>query len=190
MIKASYAEVTIEDIAERAGVNRALVYYYFKNKAFLFYEVASRAISSHATYSDPIVSSDLPPREKLRQLVIGHIKWRLNNPEIGAITTKDMKSLPPRLYRDYVVLRDKYEAMFRQVIGEGVASGEFRQGSIKVFSALTLGLINSIDRWYKPKGELSMDEVAAEAWSFISASLETAKAEREEDEEDVAILKV
>lgn len=190
LVKASYAEVTIEDIAEKANVNRALVYYYFKNKAFLFHEVACRAISSHAIYSDPIVASDLSPREKLKQLVISHLKWRLNHPEIGAITTKDVKSLPSKLYRDYVALRDKYEAMFRKVISEGVANGEFRQGNSKLLSALTLGLINSIDKWYKPKGELSIDEIAAEAWSYVSAALEPTEAETEEAEGAMEVLNV
>ncbi len=180
LTKASYAEVTVEDIAEIAGVNRALIYYYFKNKAFLFYEVACRAINSNATFSEPILASDLSPKEKLEKLVLGHVKWRLNNPEIGGITKKDVKNLPKRLLRDYIALRDKYEAMFRQVISEGEAQGEFRQGNSKLFSALTLGLINSIDGWYKPKGELSADQIAAEAWSYVISALEPTKAEGEE----------
>ena len=171
-----YSETTLDNIAQLARVNKASVYYYFKNKAFLLFEIVCRATNSTLALAEPIVASDLSPIDKLKELVINHMKWRLDNIGIGGIGEKELRNLPPRLRRDYTALRDSYEAIFRKIHREAIDAGEVRHIDNKIASLTILSFTNSFDRWFKPDGELSADEIASIAWEFIYRALEPREA--------------
>src|SRR5579864_793644 len=52
-------------IARQAKVNKALLYYYFKDKETLYDAVLDNAFSGLKTTVFRVLDSDLPPREKL-----------------------------------------------------------------------------------------------------------------------------
>ncbi len=54
-----------------------------------------------------------------------------------------------------IAARDAYEAAFREVIAQGVADGSFRADvSPKIASILLLSILNAVERWYRPDGEV------------------------------------
>jgi TetR/AcrR family transcriptional regulator, fatty acid metabolism regulator protein len=64
-----FSEVTLDDIAHRAGVSKGVTLYYFESKEHLFRELFSWLIDSiHARMRDAVDSAD-DPREKVRALV-------------------------------------------------------------------------------------------------------------------------
>jgi AcrR family transcriptional regulator len=62
-----YEEVWIEEIAERAGVSRGLLYHYFPKKRDFFVAVVRKAVADAYMSSEP--DSELPPLERLRASV-------------------------------------------------------------------------------------------------------------------------
>src|SRR4030095_5767224 len=64
-----FSEVTLDDIAHRAGVSKAVPLYYFQSKEHLFRELFSWLIDSiHARMRDAVDAAD-DPREKVHALV-------------------------------------------------------------------------------------------------------------------------
>ena len=64
-----FSEVTLDDIAHRAGVSKGVTLYYFDSKEDLFRELFGWLIDSiHARMRDAVESAD-DPREKVRALV-------------------------------------------------------------------------------------------------------------------------
>ena len=59
-------------IAREAGVNKALLYYYFKDKETLYGAVLDDAFSGLKTAVFKVLDSDLPPREKIMAYA-GHV---------------------------------------------------------------------------------------------------------------------
>jgi AcrR family transcriptional regulator len=165
-----YRATTLDDIARTGRINKATVYYYFKNKAFLLFEIVCGIMQEALENARPLMNSALPPREKLRVLILQHTKWILSLkwPAMGQM---ERRNLPPRLLKEYLVLRDEYEAIFKNIIEEGIRQKEFRRLDPKLYSRFILGLLNSFLNWFKPGGSLSPEEIARQAFDFIHQSI-------------------
>src|ERR671936_319407 len=62
-----YEDVWVEEIAERAGVSRGLLYHYFPTKRDFFIAVVRKAVGEAYASSEP--DPELPPLERLRASV-------------------------------------------------------------------------------------------------------------------------
>jgi AcrR family transcriptional regulator len=79
-----YDEVWIEEIAERAGVSRGLLYHYFPTKRDFFVAVVQRAVAEAYAFSEP--DPELPPLERLRASVEAWLDY-LEKHAHGALAT-------------------------------------------------------------------------------------------------------
>jgi AcrR family transcriptional regulator len=64
-----YTKTNFQDIAKRAGISRATLYIYFKNKEDLFITIDRRLHEKYVAKSLEILKSDLPNREKLARII-------------------------------------------------------------------------------------------------------------------------
>jgi len=64
-----YAKTTFKDIAKRAGISRALIYIYFKNKNDLFVTMTDERHKSYISLSKATLESGLSQKEKLRKVI-------------------------------------------------------------------------------------------------------------------------
>ena len=119
--KRPYDDVRVDEIAERAGVSRALMYHYFPDKrAFFAAVVKDEADRLHqATNSEPV--GGLTMFEELRIGVLAYLAYHEQNPEASWAAFVDMGRSDP------VLLSITEEAKNRQLesimtrIGEVVA---------------------------------------------------------------------
>jgi AcrR family transcriptional regulator len=165
-----YQGTTIDDIARAAKMNKATVYYYFKSKAILLSEIVCGVMNEILAIARPIESSSMTAEEKLKALILQHVKWELSM-KWPAIGLTERRNLPPRLLKEYLKLRDEYEAIFRNVMQERIQEVAHPSGNLKLYSLFTLGLLNSFFHWYKPNGELSLEEISNEAYLFINRAI-------------------
>ena len=56
--------------------------------------------------------------------------------------------------------RERYAALFHQILRDGVAAGEFRPMDTRIVMLGMIGMCNYLFRWYRPEGRLTPDEVA------------------------------
>jgi AcrR family transcriptional regulator len=109
----AYDEISIDDIAEEAGISKGLLYHYFHSKRE-FYVEAIRASSLHLlqlTEPDPL----LPPSARLRAAIDAHLNYiqehgvvyqTINNggisvaPEVGAILDEHREVVMGRVLKN------------------------------------------------------------------------------------------
>jgi AcrR family transcriptional regulator len=171
-----YAATSIEDIAKSAGVNKASIYYYYKNKASILYELVILPTTVLSQQANPIIDSEMEPLEKLETLIRNHLIWQMANPVINGVGHWEKSNLPKNLRKSYVRARDEYEAIYRRVLDAALGKEQIRNSDIKLTSRFMLGFMNSIVLWYKTNGTYSPEEIASEAVSFILKSLTVPKA--------------
>ena len=117
-------------IARAAHVNKALLYYYFKDKDTLYSAVLDQVFGGLTDSIQAVLSTDLPPREKLLAYVGAHFDYIAGHPLYPRIVQGEMmraaRGRAPQLER---IVKQYFVPLFRKVaavIEEGQATGEFR----------------------------------------------------------------
>ena len=170
-----YDATTMKDIAARVNLTAASLYHHFKNKDFLLLAVLEQGLQSAIDEIEPIMKSNIPAAEKIRKMIHRHIRGITDNTEFGAAIVFEIKTLMNISTggrgngdeQEYIERRDAFfkqrqlfETYFRQVLEEGIASGEFRQVDAGIVAKAMLGAHNWVGVWYRPEGRLSGTSIA------------------------------
>jgi hypothetical protein len=85
----------------------------------------------------------------------------------GSTLAFEIPALSPEHQQEIVAGRDRYERGLRDIITEGIHSGEFRAVDPKLAVFVILGAINWIARWYRPEGSIDASELGAEFADYL-----------------------
>ncbi|MCC6612637.1 MAG: TetR family transcriptional regulator [Anaerolineae bacterium] len=172
-----YEAATMKDIAAAVNLTAASLYHHFRNKDALMLAVLEVGLEYILSQIEPIASADLPPVDKLRAMIEHHIVGVTENRAVGAAMVFEIRALMNmkaiangftaeddddiiRRRDAFFTRRDRFEALFRQVVSEGVACGVFRPLDVPIFVKMLLGAHNWVGVWYRPDGRLDGREIA------------------------------
>ena len=93
-------------------------------------------------------------------LIHKHLMRFTDKKSVPAVSHSEMRNLSPRLIKRYVVRRNNYEGIFRNVIKDGVETGEFRNIDVNLTAASIRGLLNSVTLWYRSEGHYAMEDIS------------------------------
>jgi len=117
-------------IAREAHVNKALLYYYFKDKETLYGAVMDQAFSGLKETVFQVLDSTLPPREKMLAYVGAYFDFIASNQMYPRLMQREMmraregqSSQIEKMIKNYI--RPIFERV-SAVIQKGIADGEFR----------------------------------------------------------------
>jgi len=151
---------SVAEIATAAWITKSSLYHHFPSKQALLAEILTDTASRVTPAVESIASSDLPAAERLRAAARGHVVELIHDQDKVACFVEEGRFLEAE-YRDtFVAARDRYEQSFREILEDGVRSGEFRPMSVSLASLAVLGMCNSVVHWYQPSGHLDVDTVA------------------------------
>jgi TetR/AcrR family transcriptional regulator len=117
-------------IARAAGVNKALLYYYFHDKDALYGAVLDRVFSGLKRAIDAVLDEPLPPRQKVLSYAGAHFDYIAQSPLYPRLVQRGMMS-PGRTGSPQVsrAVKQYLAPIFRRlgaVVAEGIRAGEFR----------------------------------------------------------------
>ena len=117
-------------IARSAKVNKALLYYYFKDKDALYGAVLDHVFGDLLVCVGEVLSRDLPPRDKILAYAGAHFDYGARHPLYPRIVHGEMmgagRGRSAHLQR---IVKKYFRPLFGRlsaVLGQGKASGEFR----------------------------------------------------------------
>ena len=145
-----YAEVSMEDIAERAEVSRGTVYNYFNSKDGLYRRVLSERLGALMSRLEEVIDSEPDPVVNLRHCVVQTFLFFMKYPNLLLLWRREelrRLSLSGRNdnrepIADHIVgVRDQLADMMRGVFSEGSRAGIFRSLDPGPTSQAVLGAI-------------------------------------------------
>jgi AcrR family transcriptional regulator len=117
-------------IARAARVNKALLYYYFKDKDALYDAVLDHVFSGLRERVVPVLESPLPPRQKILAYLGAYFDYIAANPRFPRVVQGEwVRSPDKRTGHMQHIAREYFRPIYQklvEVLQEGIAAGEFR----------------------------------------------------------------
>ena len=173
-----------EAIARDARVNKALLYYYFKDKETLYGAVLDNAFSGLKATVFRVLDSDLPPREKIMTYVGTYFDFIASNQVYPKLMQREMmrarEGHSPHIEK---LVKNYFQPIYARVgelLRKGIAEGEFRKidpahfipsvVAMTIFYFSSAPLMQKIVR-FNPLAPERIAERRAAVLDFMSAAL-------------------
>lgn len=156
--------VRMDDVVRELEVDRATLYYYFKNKQQLFREVIIDAVTTNVGAAVKIARGEEPARKKLRSLLTSLMdSYDRLYPLLFVYVQEDITKIAndnSKESRLLVKLGNDYETAVKNIVRQGIEEGDFSDQVPPTLTAQAIiGAANWSYRWFKPRGDLSGFEV-------------------------------
>jgi|SRR5579871_204032 len=120
-----------DTIAREAQVNKALLYYYFKDKQTLYGEVIDGAFSGLKDTVFRVLDSNAPPREKILAYVGAYFDFIASNQLYPRLMQREMMRAREG-QSQYIekIIKNHIQPIFTrlsELLRQGIAEGEFRE---------------------------------------------------------------
>jgi TetR/AcrR family transcriptional regulator len=120
-----------DSIAREARVNKALLYYYFKDKETLYGAVLDDAFGGLKNAVFQVLDSNLPPREKVLEYAMAYFDFIASNQLYPRLMQREMmRAREGQSHHIDKVIKNYIQPIFTrvsEVMRQGIASGEFRR---------------------------------------------------------------
>lgn len=125
-----FAGARVDEIAERAGVNKQLVYHYFGDKGALYLAVLEWVYEDIREQERRLNLEGLPPEKAIRKLIEASFDHLAENPDFIVLLNDENRGGAPHV-RGSTRLEAMHSPLVRivsHILNEGVRSGVFRKG--------------------------------------------------------------
>jgi TetR/AcrR family transcriptional regulator len=127
MCERSTIDVPVKEISDRAGLNVALINYYFKGKDGMLLQMAMRHQSSYAAVLLRLLDADYPAAAKLGLHIRGMVRAFRRVPYLQRLQHKILRDSSEDEARQVAVaLIQPLAEFYRHLVRQGVADGSLR----------------------------------------------------------------
>lgn len=167
-----YHGTSMRDLGKELGLLGSSLYSHIDSKEDLLVEVVDEGARLFLDSADKAMAMGGTAGERLKALIAGHVDVVLDHQDVVRTYLNEARMLDEGHRSRVVESRDAYETMFRSVIGEGVDSGEFRTDvDPKIAAIFILSILNALERWYRPDGDLDRNRLVEAISTSATASL-------------------
>lgn len=159
--KKGYHNTTVRDIATAYGCEPANIYNFFPSKEEILFEILGQEMEAIIEPIQGILEDDQTnPIELLKAIFETHGKVTLGKMRTSRVLfDASLRSLNKIHQRVIIEKRDEYDRILRHVIQRGIDSGVFEATNVKMASFAIASIIARARVWYKPKGDMSVEEI-------------------------------
>ena len=156
-----FAATSMRELATELGLEAGSLYSHIKSKEEILHRVCfDLAEAFFAGFDAATLITNSPIATQLRHAIEAHVRVLTHDSAASAVFLHEWRHLSEPARTEFLALRDRYEASFRELIQRGIATGELHAPDA-AFAALTLlASLNWLPSWYRPDGKLTPDEIA------------------------------
>jgi TetR/AcrR family transcriptional regulator, cholesterol catabolism regulator len=171
-----YAATSVRDIAQALNLQGGSLYAHMASKEDILWSIVSRAADKFNSAVGPVAArTEASPADRLANMIRAHVGVVTSIQKDAAVFLHEWRFLSPARREEMQGRRDTYEALFRDVIKEGIDKNEFRDVDIRTTAMAILSALNGIPTWYRPNGPLSADQIADKHADLFLHALESSR---------------
>ncbi|WP_291791980.1 TetR/AcrR family transcriptional regulator [Brevibacterium sp.] len=147
-------------IAALARTSLSNLYNYFGSKdEILEFVLESTSRELADSLETAVADAGGGPPGRLAAAVSAYVRFIVDKPQASLVGITEFRYLAGERRAAVVEQRDRSEAVFRAVISEGRAAGDFDVLDVPSATRAAVSLCNSMSAWYRPDGPHSADEL-------------------------------
>jgi AcrR family transcriptional regulator len=162
-----YERTTVRDLASAVGIQSGSIFHHFKSKDEILRAVMEETIH----YNTALMRASLAEASSVRERVLALIRCELQSimggtGEAMAVLVYEWRSLSEEGQAQVLALRDIYEQIWLQVLGEAKDAGYIR-GDVFITRRFLTGALSWTTTWFRAEGSMSLDQLADEALILV-----------------------
>lgn len=155
-----YHGTSMQDIADAVQLQKASLYHHVTGKQDILVAILDQALDLLIEDMQTVVKSNHSPQEKIRLAMRTYVKRLTQDPDLSTVLLMEHRSLDDELRAIHIDRRDRFEALWRGIVQEGIDSAVFRPVDARLTSFAFLGVLNWMITWYRKEGSLSGEQIA------------------------------
>ncbi|VVO20738.1 TetR/AcrR family transcriptional regulator [Pseudomonas fluorescens] len=164
-----YERTTVRDLAGAVGIQSGSIFHHFKSKD----EILRAVMEETILYNTALMRASLAEASSVRERVLALIRCELQSimggsGEAMAVLVYEWRSLSEEGQARVLALRDIYEQIWLQVLGEARDAGYVR-GDVFITRRFLTGALSWTTTWFRAEGSMSLDQLADEALILVLA---------------------
>ena len=167
-----FEATSMRDIASAAGVSKALLYHHFASKDDVYARISFLATKDLYSFVEDRIPAEGTAAEKVRAYMLAAATYFAEHRSAWIAASNAFWSDPDRhRLETRVSRRRQFEQNLRDIIREGVESGEFQPVDPAMAGRLVLSGINWMHRWFDPEKGLSAEAIVEQYADIILGGL-------------------
>lgn len=160
MAEHGYHGTSVRDIAERAELSPAAIYYHFTSKQDVLATIMERGIERLLMRTrTALAEAGAAPEDRLCAIVEVQVLFHLESQGATLLGTSELRALDEPLRSKHKAKRLKQQRLFDQVVEEGVAQGAFTTTLPGEAARAIVVMCTGVASWFSPRGKLSRDQI-------------------------------
>lgn len=167
-----YQTTSMEQIADKVGIAKASLYYYFDSKEQLLVDLHEEMMFNLlARQAARTQETELSSEQTLKETMRDILDLMESRPGRLRIFFEAYRALPTKFGEEIARQRRRYRQSVVETIQRGVDRGEFRECDPELTALALLGMCNWSYQWYRIGGRLRAEAIADEFWELLMSGL-------------------
>jgi AcrR family transcriptional regulator len=155
-----YERTTVRDLGNAVGLQSGSLFYHFRSKEEILVAVMALGISRTTEQLEAALARAATLHDKLAALFHVHLHSLLGENQAALeVMLYEWRSVGPEARPGLIVLRDRYEALWQDVLDQAAAAGLVSQDT-RLLRRTLLGSLHWTVQWFRQEGEMSVDRLA------------------------------
>jgi AcrR family transcriptional regulator len=155
-----YERTSIRDITRELGMSTSSLYYYFKSKEELLFDLMNDGMDESLSEVEVICGSTLSPSEKMEKAVRFYTTFYASNRERLILLVHDIDSLN-NSYKEVLIQKEQRHAeLLKNILQDLKNEGRLKDLHPTVAAFAFYGMIHWLFKWYDPQGPINPDDLA------------------------------
>jgi len=162
-----FERTTVRDLASAVGIQSGSIFHHFKSKD----EILRAVMEETIRYNTALMCAALAEAGSVRERVLALIRCELQSimggtGEAMAVLVYEWRSLSEDGQKQVLALRDIYEDLWLEVLGQAKDAGYIR-GDVFITRRFLTGALSWTTTWFRAEGSLSLDDLAEQALILV-----------------------